>query len=137
MTRRHTFRVLVTKSEIYSIDLAAKDEAVALTRGERLWDGGMRSRFERIDRQELATFAIDEGASMHLRDIANDDRARWAKKVLRAFSHETGSDMGRDACHDLLCDLGHYARSIGLDFRDEMDRAAAVCAAEVEEEGQS
>lgn len=137
MTRHQTFRVIVTKSEIYSIDLAARDEAIALTRAERLWDGGMRSRFERIDRQELTTFAIDDHATSPLRDIANEDRARWAKKALRAFSHETGSDMGRDACHDLLCDLGHYARSIGLDFRDEMDRAAAVCATEVEEEGQS
>jgi hypothetical protein len=137
MTRHQTFRVLVTKSKIYCIDLAARDEAVALTRAERHWDGGMRSRFERIDRQELATFGIDKDASMHLRDIANEDRARWGKKALQAFSHETGSVMGRDALSDLLCDLGHYARGIGLDFRDEVERAARTCAAEVEEEVKS
>jgi hypothetical protein len=97
----------------------------------------MRSRFDRVDRQELATFALDEHAGLHLRDIANEDRARWAKKALQAFSQETGSSLGRDALHDLLSDLGHYARSIGLDFRDEMDRAAATCALEVDEEVQS
>ena len=137
MTRHRTFRVIITKSEIYYIDLAAESEAIALTRAERLWDGGMRSRFDRLDRQELAAFGIDEDASLHLRDIVNEDHARWAKKALLAFSQETGSGMGRDACHDLLCDLGHYARSIGLDFRDEMDRAAAVCDSEVEEEAES
>lgn len=137
MTRHRTFRVIVTKSEIYCIDLAARDEAIALTRAEKLWDGGMRSRFDRVDRQELSTFALDENAALHLRDIANEDRARWAKKALQAFSQETGSNLGRDALHDLLSDLGHYARSIGLDFRDEMDRAAATCALEVDDEVQS
>ncbi|MBX9682337.1 MAG: hypothetical protein K2X41_00980 [Hyphomicrobium sp.] len=134
MTRHQTFRVLVTKSETYCIDLAARDEVLALTRAERLWDGGKRSRFERIDRQELATFAIDEESSMHLRDIANDDRARWAKKALVAFSQETGSGTGREGFSDLLCDLGHYARSVGLDFDEEFERAANTCALEVAEE---
>ncbi|MEQ1616370.1 MAG: hypothetical protein ABL904_26765 [Hyphomicrobiaceae bacterium] len=134
MTRHQTFRVLVTKSETYSIDLAAKNEAIALTRAEKLWDGGMRSRFDRFERQELATFAIDEHATSPLRDIANEDRARWAKKALQAFAQETGSDMGREALHDLLCDLGHYARSTGLDFRDELNRAADVCGEEIAEE---
>lgn len=137
MTRHRTFRVIVTKSEIYSIDLAARDEAIALTRAERLWEGGMRRRFVRVDRQELATFAIDEFATLRLGEIANEDRVHWAKKALQAFAQETGSVMGREAFHDLLCDLGHYALSIGLDFQDEMDRAAAVYDAEVEEEVRS
>lgn len=137
MTRHQTFRVLVTKSETYGIDLAARDEVIALTRAERLWDGGMRRRFDRADRQELATFAIDEDSTLHLRDIANEDRTRWAMKALQAFAQETGSSMGRDGLHDLLSDLGHYARSIGLDFRDEMDRAATTCELEVQEEVQS
>jgi hypothetical protein len=37
MTRHRTFRVVVTRSEIYCIDLAARDEAIALTRAETLW----------------------------------------------------------------------------------------------------
>ena len=137
MTRHQTFRVIVTTSENYSIDLAARNEAIALTRAEKHWTGGMRSRLDRFDRQELTTFAIDEHATSPLGDIANEDRARWAKKALQAFAQETGSDMGRDTLHDLLSDLGHYARSIGLDFRDELARAAATCAVEVEEEVQS
>lgn len=134
MTRHQTFRVLVTKSEIYTIDLSARDETTALTRAEKHWDGGMRSRFDRFDCQESATFAIDEHATSPLSDIANEDRARWAKKALQAFAQETGSDMGREAVHDLLCDLGHYARSTGLDFRDELHRAADVCGEEIAEE---
>jgi hypothetical protein len=137
MNRHQTFRVLVAKSDIYSIDLPARCEATAITRAEKLWYGGMRSRFERLDAQECATFEIDCEATPHLRDIANEDRARWASKALQAFSQETGSCMGRDALHDLLCDLGHYARSAGLDFRDEVERAVSVCAAEVEEEARS
>ena len=134
MSRHQTFRVLVTNSETYSIDLAAKSEAVALARAERLWEGGMRSRFYRLGRQGVATFTIDEHATSPLSDIANEDRARWAKKALQAFAQETGSDMGREALHDLLCDLGHYARSNGLDFRDELHRAADVCGEEIAEE---
>ena len=134
MTRHQTFRVIVTTSETYSIDLTAKNEAIALTRAKTLWDGGMRSRLDRFDRQELTTFAIDEHATSPLADIANEDRARWAKKALQAFAQETGSDMGREAVHDLLCDLGHYARSTGLDFRDELHRAADVCGEEIAEE---
>lgn len=97
----------------------------------------MRSRFDRLMDQEAAIFEIDQDASPHLRDIANEDRARWAKKALQAFAQETDSCMGRQALHDLLCDLGHYARSVGLDFRDEVERAASVCATEVQEEARS
>lgn len=137
MTRNRTFRVLVAKSDIYTIDLPARCEATAIIRAEKQWDGGMRGRFDRDETQECATFEIDCVATSHLRDIANEDRARWAAKALKAFSQETGSCMGRDALHDLLCDLGHYSRSAGLDFRDEVERAASVCATEVEEEAQS
>lgn len=137
MNRHQTYRVFVAKSDIYSIDLPARCEATAITRAEKLWYGGMHSRFERLDAQECVTFEIDCEATLHLRDIANEDRARWAHKALQAFSQETGSCMGREALHDLLCDLGHYARSVGLDFRDEFERAASVCAAEVEEEARS
>lgn len=137
MSRHRTYRVIVTKTESYEIDLAAGGETIALTLAEKLWTGGKRNRFDRLDRQEPATFAIDEHATSPLSDIANEDRARWAKKALQSFAQETGSDMGRDTLHDLLSDLGHYARSIGLDFRDELDRAEATCAVEVEEEAQS
>jgi hypothetical protein len=137
MTRHQTFRVIVAKSEIFEIDLAARDEIIALTRAERLWDSGMRSRFARVDRQERATFAIDVHATSPLRDIANEDRDRWAKKALQAFSQETGSGTERDGLSDLLCDLGHYARSVGLDFDEEFERAAKTCALEVAEEVQS
>jgi hypothetical protein len=137
MTRHRTFRVIVIKSEAYCIDLAARSEATAITRAEKLWDGGMRSRFDRVMHQEQATFDIDHEATLHLRDIANEDRARWATKALQAFAQETGTSMGSDAFSDLLCDLGHYARNNGIDFREEVERAAATCATEVEEEVQS
>jgi hypothetical protein len=34
--------------------------------------------------------------------------------------------MGRDALHDLLANLGHYADGLGLDFEAELDRAAVT-----------
>lgn len=136
MTRHRTYRVLVRKIESYSIDISAAAETHATAKAKQLWyGGGGRGHFDRVpDSEEPATFEVDEDASLHLRDIANEDRARWAKKALQAFAQETGSDMGREALHDLLCDLGHYARSTGLDFRDELHRAADVCGEEIAEE---
>ncbi len=137
MSRHRTYRVIVTRTESYEIDIAAGSETTAIANAETLWENGARRYFPLVDKQEGATFRIDEHASSFLRDISNEDRARWAKKALQTFSQETGSDMGREALHDLLSDLGHYARSIGLDFRDEMGRAADVCAEEIAEEVQS
>lgn len=137
MSRHQTYRVLVTKSNAYQIDLAAANEAAALHQAERLWNCNKRSRFERDEELDAVSFVIDDGATLHHRDIANEDRARWAKNALQAFSDETKSSMGPEALHDLLCDLGHYARSVGLDVHDEMQRAAEVCAAEIAEEVRS
>ncbi|MEQ1615994.1 MAG: hypothetical protein ABL904_24815 [Hyphomicrobiaceae bacterium] len=134
MSRHRTYRVIVARSESYEIDLVAASEVKALTNAERLWENGARSNFSLVDEQDRVTFAIDEHASSCLRDISNEDRARWAEKSLLEFSRDTGSSMGREALHDLLCDLGHYARSTGLDFRDELHRAADVCAEEIAEE---
>jgi hypothetical protein len=46
----------------------------------------------------------------------NRDRAAWAEYALTAFSSQTGADLGRDAVHDLIADLGHYAVTRRLDF---------------------
>lgn len=134
MSRHQTYRVLVTKSDAYQIDLAAANETVALGQAEMLWNCNNRSRFERDEELDAVSFVIDDGATLHHRDIANEDRARWAKNALQAFSDETKSSMGQEALHDLLCDLGHYARELGLDFDAEVLRAADVCAAEIAEE---
>lgn len=66
----------------------------------------------------------------------NGDRARWAGHALKSFSRETGSEMGQEALYDLLCDLGHYADQHGLDFKDQMRRAAETWADEKAEEQQ-
>jgi hypothetical protein len=137
MSRHQTYRVLVTKSDVYQIDLAAPNETVALSHAERLWNSGSRSRFQRDEELDAVSYAIDDGATLHQRDFANEDRARWAKNALQAFSNETKSSMGQEALHDLLCDLGHYARERGLDFQAEMLRAVDVCEAEIAEEVQS
>lgn len=124
MTNRQTYRVRVRKTETYSIDLAADSEDAALGRAERLWYGRQRSRFDLVMGEEPARFEIDHVACDHLGEVANEDRARWAASALKAFSRETGTDMGGEALHDLLCDLGHYADELGLDIRTEMARAA-------------
>ena len=134
MSTSQTYRVLVRRPEIYSIDIAARSEEMALVRAERLWHGGMQRRFDKIQDDQLE-FEIDDVATGHLADVANEDRAAWALKALRAFADVTGSELGREALHDLLCDLGHYADGRGLDFQEEVERAAATWAAEKAEGG--
>lgn len=123
---RQTYRVIVTKSQLYSIDIGAISETHAIARAESLWYGRSRDRFNAVAGGEPDRFDLDHDASMHLADVADEDRAQWAEKALRCFSHETGSGIGREALHDLLCDLGHYADSLKLDYRTELERAAAT-----------
>jgi hypothetical protein len=132
---RQTYRVLVETRQQFVIDISARSEAHALSRAERAWNHGEKSRFERVMNLPATEFEIDHVATLHLADIANEDRARWAETALKAYAHETGAGLGRDAVHDLLCDLGHYADEMKLDFRDEVERAAAVWAEEKAEGG--
>lgn len=130
MTRHRTFRVLATKSETYFVDLAARDEATALARAEKLWDGGMRTRFHRVMECAPVTFDIDPHSTAQLGDIANEDRARWALTALCAFAEKAGSAADGEALRDLLIDLGHYADQHGIDFIEEVDRASDIWAQE-------
>lgn len=137
MSKPQTFRVLVRTGQVHAIDIAAKNEKAALQRAERLWCAGHAARFVRIDHRVTPVFEIDEDATHHLADVANEHRARWAASALKVFSSETGSDMGQEALHDLLCDLGHYADELGLDFEAELQRAAETWAEEKVAEVQS
>lgn len=56
-------------------------------------------------------------------DGLNDERAKWAQTALNAFVIETGADP-EDALADLISDLMHLAPRLGLDFKDEFDRAS-------------
>lgn len=126
MSRFQTYRVIVTKPELFAIDVAARSDAHAIERAEALWYGKQRSKFERVVGNEQEKFEVDEEASLHLEDIANEDRCRWAEHALRCFSAVTGSGIGAEGLHDLLCDLGHYADRLKIDFPAELQRAAAV-----------
>lgn len=137
LTRHRTFRVIATKTETFCVDLPARDECMAIQRAKKLWDGGMQGRFNRIMEAGPVVFEIDVHATGHLADVANEDRATWARKALQTFARETGSGMGQDALRDLLCDLAHYADSIGLDARCEMERAASIFADEAAAEVRS
>lgn len=136
-TRHRTYRVLAYKTETLFIDVAARDDVAAVSRAEKLWEAGQQQLFHALMDYQPVRYAVDEEASEHLRDVTNDDRARWAKRALRSFSCETGSGMGEEALHDLLCDLGHYAHSIGIDFTSAMERAAKTWVEETIEEVQS
>ena len=130
MSNLQTYRVLVRTTELHSIDIAARSEEMAILRAEKLWFGGMQSRFDKVMAEEPPVFDVDQPATCRLADIANEDRAGWALKALRAFAAETGSELGREALHDLLCDLGHYADQKGMNFQAEIERAAEVWAEE-------
>ena len=136
MMRTRTYRVLVRTGQIHSIDIPAPDEEHAVARAERLWYGGDSARFDCVHHRVAEVFEIDADASMHLEDVCNEHRSIWAANALRAFARETLCDMGREALHDLLCNLGHYADRHGLDFETELRRAAETWAEEKSEEGQ-
>lgn len=137
MPRHRTYRVLAYKTETLFIDVAARDEDAAVDRAEKLWNGGQEQRFHALMEFHPMRFEVDEDATAQLVDVTNEDRARWAKRALLTFSSDTGSGMGEEGLHDLLCDLGHYARSIGIDFTVAFERAAETCAEETIEEVQS
>jgi len=68
----------------------------------------------------------------------NQERADWAKRALITFAADTGLDMEEEpetAISDLLADLMHLARQMGLDWDQAMETATMNYDAEVEEEG--
>ncbi len=138
ITARHrTYRVLAYKTETLFIDVAARDEDAAVDRAEKLWEAGQQNLFHALMEYRPMRFEVDEAATAQLADVTNDDRARWAKRALSSFSRDTGSGMGEEGLHDLLCDLGHYAHTIGIDFAVAIERAAETWAEEIIEEVQS
>jgi hypothetical protein len=130
MTRHRTYRVIAYKTQTMFIDVAARDVATAITRAQKQWDSGMHNRFHELLDYQPMRFELDEEATCQLGDVTNEDRARWAKVALQAFDRETGSGLGEEGLHDLLCDLGHYADTVGIDFTEALDRAGRIWAEE-------
>ena len=137
MTGHHTHRVLVSKTELFTIDVAAHNDEQAISRARFLWNCDMKHRFDVITADEPLTFQVDHHATCQLADIADEDRARYALSALRAFADVTGSQVDREAVRDLLTDLGYYADRSGLDFEEELRRACQTLAREKAEEVQS
>lgn len=71
----------------------------------------------------------------------NKDRAYWAERAIREFSHVTGLAGSGDAEYDptipvadLLCDLRHYCDERGIDFDLCLTRANGNYKEEKEED---
>ena len=65
---------------------------------------------------------------------ANLDRAKWAAAALQAFADEVASGDTADVATllgDLLCDLGHFADSKGLDYQAIVAKSLGTWKAEV------
>jgi len=62
----------------------------------------------------------------------NHERADWAATALKTYRRQVGVDDCYDAVHDLIADLGHYAKRQGHDFLPLVARALNTWAAEVE-----
>ncbi len=74
-------------------------------------------------------------------DVTNEDRAGWAATALKAFAKETGQDKSGDLEHepaqivgDLLCNLQHYCRANGIDFKTCLKNGTGNFKEEVAEE---
>lgn len=132
-----TFRVIVTRREQLFIDLPARDEADALNHADIIWDRSETHRFKPILGQTPVEFEIDEEASMHFRDAANDDRADWALTALKAFARAAGTKIDAAGLHALICHLGHYADRNNIDFPAEIEDARAIWAEEKRQGGAS
>ncbi len=130
MTRHRTYRVLLYKTETLFVDVAARDDIAAVSRAERLWEAGQQQQFHALLEYQPVRFEVDEEATAQLADVVNEDRARWARRALHAFARDTGSGTGEEGVTDLICDLGHYADSVGIDFASALDRAGRIWAEE-------
>ena len=53
----------------------------------------------------------------------NETRAGWADDCIAHFMGSTGAELG-DALSDLLCNLMHWCDRNGLQFENELERAA-------------
>jgi hypothetical protein len=63
---------------------------------------------------------------LHVAESMNAQRAGWAQDAIVHFAHTVGLDPvqeRREALHDLLCDLGHFADRHSLNIREEVRRA--------------
>jgi hypothetical protein len=58
-----------------------------------------------------------------MHDMTNADRAGWALATIGDFVAETGVDTARDAVADMLTNLLHLARGLGLDAAILCDQA--------------
>lgn len=135
MSNRRIYRVLVRVTQTHFIDRIATNGTSALEKAERCWYGRSRSQlFEPLLEQPETDFHLDELADVHFAESCNEDRAGWAEKALRTFSNETGATLGEEALHDLLCDLGHYADQLGLDYKEQVVRAVETWVEEKAEE---
>jgi hypothetical protein len=128
MSRHRTFRILVTKPQLY-IDIVARTEDEAIERAEALWFRGHEGRFEEVFSSKHLKFEPDENACLHLDDAKNDDRSEWAETALRTFADKTGSGRDEEGVAYLIADLGHYADQNGIDFA-RCARRAIECWAE-------
>ena len=136
MTRHRTYRVITYKTETVFVDVAARDEEQAVARAEKLWEAGQQQQFHPHLESQPVRFEVDQEASAYLSEVVNEDRARWAERALKAFARDTGSGTSEEGVTDLICDLGHYAHSAGIDFADLLQRAGRTWAEEIIDEVQ-
>jgi hypothetical protein len=66
-------------------------------------------------------------------DGMNQRRVEWARKAIGAFIDATHTDE-KDALVDLLCDLIHYADSVGVEFETAVTAAQGHYRAEIGDE---
>lgn len=124
MTASLSFTVVVRETHVLKVN--APTEAAALDRAAEHWrvkrsDPDIRRAFPKT----VEVFLADRAQTNDAQPI-NAQRASWAAAALMTFAGLTGSDIGPEALHDLLCDLGHWADAKGIDFAEAIERAAAT-----------
>jgi hypothetical protein len=68
-------------------------------------------------------------------DVTNSDRALSALSALTVFAQESRADNPEEAIGDLVTNLLHLARAIGVDPDRVASRSLAMMESEIEEDG--
>lgn len=120
MTRLQTYRIILSTTQKYTLDIAAFSADDARNHAAELWSRRQRTAFQPLLEIDDPVVEVDAIASDHLADIANEDQTRWARAALGAFA-EVSNITPHDRLRALVTSLVTYAQESGRDLRQLLE----------------